>query len=326
MPDQIVFVKTGWSETYHGEPVRGRYSYLKIGQGHELYNFKPAQDGRYYGYVPPIGPAGASPKPAVETGWLVIFVATYRGSGTLTAVGWYEDAVFTPGYEPRPEYPDLSYDSDGNPFAYCVSADHAYLIEPDQRKEGNIPGDHLKRSIAYVRGQGVSPDPWRDELARLAEDIVAGQGEHDGKARRLGFGGAPEGEEHRRLKEYVRSHPEQFGAPTHCTSTLEKRLRSNDEIDVWFEAPSEQLAVEVKSVRSNELDLSRGIFQCVKYKAVLEAEALCEGSNPVIQTLLVSEKELPSQYAAQAALLGIRVQVIDPLGSGRSSKSPVEDP
>jgi hypothetical protein len=312
MPDRIVFVKTGWSETYRGEPVKGRHSYLKIGQGHECYNFKPAQDGRYYGYVPPIGPTEASPKPDVETGWLVMFVATYRGSGRFTAVGWYEDAVFTPSYEPRPVYPDSAYDSNSKPFLYCISADQAYLIEPDQRKEGNIPGNHLRRSIAYVRGRGVPPDPWRDELARLAEDIVAGQGEHDGKARRLGFGGAPEGEEHRRLKEYVRSYPGQFGAPTHCTIEIEKRLRSNDEIDVWFGAANEQLAVEVKSVRSNELDLSRGIFQCVKYKAVLAAEALCEGSKPIIRSLLVSEKALPSQYAAQAELLGIKVQVIDP--------------
>ena len=111
----------------------------------------------------------------------------------------------------------------------------------------------------------------------------------------------------------MRLHPEEFGAPADCTSEIEKLLKSNDEIDVWFMVPSEQLAVEVKSVRSNDLDLSRGIFQCVKYKAVLEAEARCAGSTPTIRTLLVSEKPLPKECARQAELLGIRVQVIDPL-------------
>jgi hypothetical protein len=111
----------------------------------------------------------------------------------------------------------------------------------------------------------------------------------------------------------VKLHPEEFGAPAGCISLMEKRLQSNDEIDVWFMVPREQLAVEVKSVRSNEVDLSRGIFQCIKYKAVLEAEAICAGSTPKINALLVSEQVLPPEYAKQAELLGVKVQVIQPL-------------
>jgi hypothetical protein len=77
--------------------------------------------------------------------------------------------------------------------------------------------------------------------------------------------------------------------------------------------PNEQLAVEVKSVRSNEIDLYRGIFQCIKYKALLEAEATCAGSTPNIDALLVSEKALPPEFARHAELLGVKVRVIEPL-------------
>ena len=140
MLDRIVFVKTGWSETYHGEPVRGRHGYLQTAQGHECYNFKPAQDGRYYGYVPPVGQS--SPKPKNRTDWLVMFVAAYRGTGNLTAVGWYEDAAFTVSNQPRP--PEFPPDSNGHPFDYCISGDQAHLIQPDRRRQGNIPGDHFR--------------------------------------------------------------------------------------------------------------------------------------------------------------------------------------
>jgi hypothetical protein len=101
--------------------------------------------------------------------------------------------------------------------------------------------------------------------------------------------------------------------PRGVPAETEKLLRSYDEIDVWFMVPGVQLAVEVKSVRSSDFDLRRGIFQCVKYQAVLEAGAKWEGANPKIRTLLVSERLLPSKYSKKAKRLGVRVRVIEPL-------------
>jgi len=141
------------------------------------------------------------------------------------------------------------------------------------------------------------------------------KGEAEGKAQRLGlgYGGPVESDEHRRLKEYVNSHPRRFGAPNGCKEGVtEKRLRSLDEIDVWFVSPGEQLAVEVKSHRSNDLDLERGIFQCVKYRAVLEAENRAGKIRSTVRACLVSERKLPNELARLAKLFDVEVKTIKP--------------
>jgi hypothetical protein len=108
---------------------------------------------------------------------------------------------------------------------------------------------------------------------------TASAGESDGKVERLGFGGPPESENQLRLKKYVASHPKEFGAPKDCKKGLvEYRLPSADEMDVLFMSTREQVVVEVKSKRSNSVDFERGVFQCVKCRAVLQAQS--DVSNP----------------------------------------------
>jgi hypothetical protein len=138
------------------------------------------------------------------------------------------------------------------------------------------------------------------------------KGEAEGKVQRLGlgFGGPAESDEHRRMKEYVKSNPRRFGAPERCKEGVtEKQLRSLDEIDVWFVSPGDQLAVEVKSRRSNDVDLERGIFQCVKYRAVLEAENKAGKIKSTVRACLVSERKLPNELARLAKLLNVEVKI-----------------
>ncbi len=136
------------------------------------------------------------------------------------------------------------------------------------------------------------------------------QGETEGKARRLGYGGPAESDEHRRLKEFVKNNPRRFDAPVGCKEgVIEKRLRSLDEIDVWFVSPGQQLAVEVKSHRSVDLDLERGIYQCVKYRAILEAENKAEKIRSTVRACLVSERKLPNDLARLAKLFDIEVKI-----------------
>lgn len=169
-------------------------------------------------------------------------------------------------------------------------------------------------------------DEW-EEVARLAfgikikmpKKMPSVPGESDGKEARLGFGGPAESPEHLRLKLYVQMHPRKFGAPIKCKKGfIEKRLESHDEIDVWFMVPGKQLAIEVKSTRSLESDLRRGIFQCVKYRAVLNAQARLEFKSnlPTIRARLVSERPLPSNLVKMAKLLDVEIQVIKPLRIG----------
>ena len=89
------------------------------------------------------------------------------------------------------------------------------------------------------------------------------------KARRLGGG---ESELHRTFKEFVAANPSCVGISKSIDQTsTEFDLFSGDKIDVMFQSRDEWTAVEVKSRISDEPDLLRGLFQCVKYQAVLEA-------------------------------------------------------
>lgn len=160
----------------------GRYGYLQgkgKGLGHECFNFLRGPSGHWYGYIPPIGENEAAPKPSELSDWLIIFVSAYQGKGRLTVVGWYEGATFAGRYVSRPEYESGAFetDSNGDKFFYCMSAPRAFLIAPEMRTQ-TIHGDHFRRSpILYVRGRSKDNDPWRQELAQFAEELVARSGE-----------------------------------------------------------------------------------------------------------------------------------------------------
>ncbi len=93
------------------------------------------------------------------------------------------------------------------------------------------------------------------------------------QAKRGKSGGGGEGDEHRELKEYISRNPAEVGlTATFPHGTMEAPLPSGDKIDVLFSGRQTMLAVEVKSRISNKVDLARGLFQCVKYRAVMLAE------------------------------------------------------
>lgn len=96
---------------------------------------------------------------------------------------------------------------------------------------------------------------------------------------------------------------------------MEYRLPSADEMDVLFMSTREQVVVEVKSKISNSVDLERGVFQCVKYRAVLQAQSDVSnpGSQTTVRALLVSEQPLGSRLAEWAGKLDVKVRVIRPL-------------
>jgi len=88
-------------------------------------------------------------------------------------------------------------------------------------------------------------------------------------------GSRPEGDQHKRLKAYVAQHPvlvKSLGKFPEGTN--EVLIRSGDRLDVLFELGKRKLAVEVKPASASEAEMARGVFQCVKYRAVLRAQQL----------------------------------------------------
>ena len=67
------------------------------------------------------------------------------------------------------------------------------------------------------------------------------------------------------------------------------------------------VAVEVKSTLSTDDDLRRGVYQCVKYRAVLQAQEIPVSVS--VRTMLLTERELPADLKARARQLGVLLKV-----------------
>jgi hypothetical protein len=161
---RIAVINTGWSDDYRTGEVTGNFGYLAKGVGHEKYNFLPDDKGRFFAYTPPLGEQRSPPMPANKGNWLVFAVSKRPGRSGLYLVGWYESASFVKGYKNRPDADRFGEDSDGGKFSYTLYSDRAYAI-PLPMRDRKIKGDHIKRSYAYLRGNGPS-EAWREGVAK----------------------------------------------------------------------------------------------------------------------------------------------------------------
>ena len=100
-------------------------------------------------------------------------------------------------------------------------------------------------------------------------------------------GGGGEGKEHKAIKEFVYNNPESLGITGVIRKEPEHPLPSGDRLDVYFETSDSRYAIEVKPSTSPDDDITRGIFQCVKYKAILEAIRKVEYGRYDVSTQLV---------------------------------------
>jgi len=126
---------------------------------------------------------------------------------------------------------------------------------------------------------------------------------------------AGEGEDHRRLKLFLAQNPKRIGVPCKDAGDTEHLLLSGDRVDISFRSRRAWVAVEVRGKGSPEPDLMRGIFQCVKYRAVLAAqiryEALEGGEyagQRISRVLLACAAALPEQLRKLAESLDVEVK------------------
>lgn len=131
------------------------------------------------------------------------------------------------------------------------------------------------------------------------------------------FSGPAESEEHKQLKYWVAQNPQAIGlAKFYGEGDIEHYLMSGDEVDVMFRRKTPYRAVEVKSVRSSDADLNRGIYQCVKYREVKLAEHAPFDID--CRCILVTERALPARLKERAKVLDVLSKVVRP----RRRKSP----
>jgi hypothetical protein len=120
--------------------------------------------------------------------------------------------------------------------------------------------------------------------------------------------GGGESNAHKILKTYVSLNPELLGLPSRVApGAIEYPLPSGDLLDVQFHHKGELTGVEVKSSISGTGDIVRGLYQCVKYEAVLEAMQVAAGKRKNARTVLVLEGNFPISLIGLKNVLGIEV-------------------
>jgi len=185
----------------------------------------------------------------------------------------------------------------------------------------NLPEPALQAIAARVRQEIIAYPHWRVvlkalKLRPLTIDLPAMKNVVSDPGFR-GRGGG-ESREHRCLKYFVLENYSRVGLKGKHIGHVEEVLLSGDQVDVFFEneAQGRLVGVEVKSRISSEADLIRGVFQCVKYRAVLKASEEYEisrtsaWSQRAVGVLLVTERPLPAQIAELAKRLGVTHVVV----------------
>ena len=173
--------------------------------------------------------------------------------------------------------------------------------DKDARWRGLIEKE-AARVYGYTRWNEVYRLAYSRRLPAANVDL-AGK-ERDGTGR-----GGGEGANHKALRLKVMREPGlvRRGLRPEYTET-EYELLSGDRVDVVSRAKGGTVAIEVKSRDSDWNDLRRGVYQCVKYRAVLAAEDIRQ--EPKVESWLVTEKDLPGDLKALTRRLGVRTKVI----------------
>lgn len=126
--------------------------------------------------------------------------------------------------------------------------------------------------------------------------------------RTASFRAGGECEAHKRLKEYVAKRPDIIGLPLSAgRGETEHLLPAGDKPDVSFHHKDTWIAAEVKSAISSVEDITRGIFQCVKYRAVMEASLTAQFRPANARAVLVMEGKLTTDLRTLKNMLGVEV-------------------
>jgi hypothetical protein len=121
------------------------------------------------------------------------------------------------------------------------------------------------------------------------------------------FKGGGESEAHKIFKEYISNNPSVLGLTKIEKGQIEYILPSADKIDILFIDKELKIGVEVKSIISDAADILRGLFQCVKYKYLIEAEQTINDQHPNSRIILALQGQLPKELILVKNLLGVEV-------------------
>lgn len=150
----------------------------------------------------------------------------------------------------------------------------------------------------YTRAFG---EPLCAEAIEAERNASKCSSERDG----INYGRGGEGPNHRALRLWITANPGSIRKRYSAARTeTEAVLDSGDRIDAVYHCDDRIVVIEVKSRDSNLNDLRRGVFQCIKYRAVRAAMDVRD--DPLIEPILVTEMPLPGEIVDLLKLHDIR--------------------
>ena len=322
MNQKILFCRISWKKEYKTEDGawNGGQFVEDNEEGGERHNFLPFR-GYCYGYFQPTGATNGKDGAEVNTNINrlgangadsidnidIIWIAKNPQVGGRWVVGVYKNATV---YK---ESQIIKGDKRRKVCVYRAKATECdSFVLPERIRNIKIPATlPIMRAGVYYHFEPYEYPAFSKNLKNLlktgkkmCEKI---EKEENDRIRKYGKGG--ESEEHKKLKRYAQKHPELFGVSRNAKSNVEYPLPSGDLLDVLFKDGDKWTAVEVKSCRSDDNDLKRGIYQCVKYRAVLEAMKKAEKCPQKLEVFLLSEKPLSDSLKQLSKKLGVKTKL-----------------
>ncbi len=184
----------------------------------------------------------------------------------------------------------------------------------------NVPKRIRKQIVAGLLASVYSYKKWEKVLShyRLKAVKPLDLAKVVKSAPRLEGHGGGESEAHKKFKAWAAANPLALGIKGKVLETLtEYKLPTGDAVDILFKLQRRWIGVEVKSHISNDEDLARGVFQCIKYQALLEAFQKAEARTTDVATLLAVEAKIPDAIRLLANVTG--VEALGELSSSHKS-------
>jgi len=120
--------------------------------------------------------------------------------------------------------------------------------------------------------------------------------------------GRGESDEHKAFKRYLTHNLGLLGIKAkNVQCKLEYIFPSLDRVDIWVETESENIAIEVKALEANEDELTRGMYQCLKYEALARGMQREEGKSIRPRAILAIQGKLSDQLRMRQSVLGVSV-------------------
>lgn len=240
----------------------------------------------------------------------MIHILNYpKWSGIGTALGCVEDVMQALRDESgKQDIPSLNALCK-NTRTKLPSDGFSYVFDEYEK----MPIEAKRIFVAGVNQKAVEYEHWNWVLNALGLQPSSGLTEEDWKSiSKPVYGSGGEGKEHKAIKEYVKANPYVLGIRNVVYAETEHILPSGDRLDVYFVLKDgTHVAVEVKPSTSPEQDITRGIFQCVKYEATMKAIRQLENESYNIKTYLVVASDISSLNQKIADELKVKVMKVE---------------